>query len=178
MNRFRWDMTHFGAWDEDEADSYGDGPMVRPGEYTIRLTAGGTTVDQVLTIVVDPRVLAQGTTLQDIDDQVAMQLVLTDMLSEARQFEQTVEKEHEALEKRSADLTPEEAERLLLVTDVLNDVKTAEIIYPQPMLVRQISYLLNMISGADQAPGVEAADRLTELSARFAELKTRYGNGD
>ncbi len=178
MNRFRWDMTHFGAWDEDEADSYSDGPMVRPGEYTIRLTAGGTTVDQVLTIVVDPRVLAQGTTLQDIDDQVAMQLVLTDMLSEARQFEQTVEKEHEALEKRSADLTPEEAERLLLVTDVLNDVKTAEIIYPQPMLVRQISYLLNMISGADQAPGVEAADRLTELSARFAELKTRYGNGD
>ncbi len=57
-------------------------------------------------------------------------------------------------------------------------MKTAEIIYPQPMLVRQISYLLNMISGADQAPGVEAADRLTELSARFAELKTRYGNGD
>jgi photosystem II stability/assembly factor-like uncharacterized protein len=176
MNRFRWDMMHFGPWDEEEDDRFTDGPMARPGDYTIRLTAGGATVDQQLTLVVDPRVLAQGTTLKDIDEQVAMQLLLTDMLSEARQFQQTVEKEHDELEERSQDLAPEEAERLLLVTDVLNEVKTAEIIYPQPMLVGQISFLLNMISGADQAPGVEAADRLAELSAKFAELQERYGN--
>jgi photosystem II stability/assembly factor-like uncharacterized protein len=178
MNRFRWDMTHFGPWDENDDDSYTGGPIARPGEYTVRLTANGTTVDQVLTIIVDPRVLAQGTTLQDIDDQVAMQLVLTDMLSDARQFQETVESEHADLEKRSEDLTPAEAERLLLVTDVLSEVKDAEIIYSRPMLVRQISYLLNMISGADQAPGVDAADRLAELSSIFAELRSRYGDGD
>ena len=178
MNRFRWDMSHFGPWDDDEDDRYGDGPMARPGDYTIRLTAGDTTVDQQLTLVADPRVLAQGTTLEDIDDQVSMQLVLTDLLSEARRFEKQVEEEHQDLEGRAEDLSPSEAERLLLVTDVLNEVKTADIIYPQPMLVRQISYLLDMISGADQAPGVEAADRLTELAAKFEELKTRYANGN
>jgi len=174
MNRFRWDMMHFGPWDEDEEDRFTDGPLARPGEYTIRLTAGGTAVDQQMTLVADPRVLEQGTTLRDIDEQVAMQLVLTDMLSEARRFQQAVEKEHDELEKRSEALSPGEAERLLLVTDVLNEVKTAEIIYPQPMLVGQISFLLNMISGADQAPGVEAADRLAELSAQFAALQERY----
>jgi len=177
-NRFRWDMTHFGAWDEDEDDRYTGGPLVRPGNYTIRLTAGGTTVSQVLTIVVDPRVTAQGTSLEDIDEQVAMQLVLTDLVSGVRQFQQTVENEQADLEKRSDDLTPDEAERLLLVTDVLNQVKDAEIIYPRPMLARQISFLLNMISGADQAPGVEAADRLTELSATFADLKARYAGNN
>jgi photosystem II stability/assembly factor-like uncharacterized protein len=177
-NRFRWDMTHFGAWDEDEDDRYTGGPLVRPGNYTIRLTAGGTTVSQVLTIVVDPRVTAQGTSLEDIDDQVAMQLVLTDLVSELRQFQQTVENEQADLEKRSDDLTTDEAERLLLVTDVLNQVKDAEIIYPRPMLARQISFLLNMISGADQAPGVEAADRLTELSATFADLEARYAGNN
>ena len=175
MNRFRWDMTHFGPWHEEEEDRFDDGPMARPGDYTVRLTAGDTTVDQQLTLVADPRVLAQGTSLQDIDDQVSMQLILTDLLSEARRFEQQVEEEHEDLEKRRDSLSPDEAERLLLVTDVLDEVRTADIIYPRPMLVSQISYLLNMISGADQAPGVEAADRLTELSAKFEELKARYG---
>ncbi|MDH3440885.1 MAG: hypothetical protein OEM63_09045, partial [Gammaproteobacteria bacterium] len=178
MNRFRWDMKHLGPWDEDEDDSYKNGPLVRPGEYTIRLTANGTTVDQEFNLVADPRVLAQGTSLEDIDEQVAMQLVLVDMLSEARQFEKEVAEEHDALESRSEELTPEEAERLLLVTDVLNEVKDAEIIYPKPMLVRQISFLLNMISGADQAPGIEAADRLAELSADFSELQARYGDGN
>ncbi|MED5461060.1 MAG: hypothetical protein VYC03_00475, partial [Pseudomonadota bacterium] len=76
------------------------------------------------------------------------------------------------------DLSAEEAERLLLVADVLNQVKDAQIIYPQPMLVRQISFLLNMISGADQAPGVGAADRLTELSAQLASLRAGYGDAD
>ncbi|MGI9260923.1 MAG: WD40/YVTN/BNR-like repeat-containing protein [Woeseiaceae bacterium] len=178
VNRFRWDMKHFGAWDEDDDDSYTNGPMVRPGDYTIRLTAGATSVDQQLTLLVDPRVLAQGTSLEDIDEQVAMQLVLIDMLSDVRQFQQKVEKEQDELESRSDDLSPEEAERLLLVTDVLNEVKDAEIIYPKPMLARQISFLLNMINRADQAPGVEAADRLTELSAKFADLQAQYGDGD
>ena len=178
MNRFRWDMTHFGVWDDDEDDSYRDGPLVRPGEYTIRLSAGEMSADQRLMIVVDPRVLAQGTTLQDIDDQVAMQLVLVDLLSEARQFRKRVEDDHVALESRSDDLSAEEAERLLLVADVLNQVKDAQIIYPQPMLVRQISFLLNMISGADQAPGIGAADRLTELSSQLAVLVESYGDAD
>ena len=175
MNRFRWNMTHFGPWDEDEDDRYTNGPMARPGTYTLRLTAGDTTAVQALTLVTDPRVLAQGTTEQDIDDQVSFLLVVADLLSDVRQFEQRVAEEHADLESRSDELTPDEAARLIVVTDVLNEVKTKEIIYPQPMLTAQVGYLYRMVNGADQAPGVDAADRLVELNAWFARLKDQYG---
>jgi photosystem II stability/assembly factor-like uncharacterized protein len=173
-NRFRWDMTHFGPWHESEDSRFRSGPLVRPGAYTVRLTADGHTADQELELLVDPRVLAQGTTIRDIDEQVAFELIVVDLLSEARQFEQEVASEHEALEGRSDELSPDDASRLLVVTDVLNQLKSADIIYAQPMLTNQINYLYNMVNKADQAPGVEAADRYTELARRLAELKEAY----
>jgi hypothetical protein len=178
MNRFRWNMSHFGAWTEDEDDRFKRGPMAKPGIYTLKLTAGGVVSEQSVKLMTDPRVLAQGTTLGDIDQQVDFELVVVDLLSEVRKFEKEVVAAHEELESRSDELTPAEASRLLLVTDVLNQVKTADLIYPQPMLTDQVSYLYNMVSGADQAPGIEAADRLAELSAKFGELRAAYQAGD
>jgi len=176
MNRFRWDMTHRGAWNEDEEKRYKGGPMARPGDYAVRLTAGDTVVDEQLTLVADPRVLAQGTTLADLGAQVEFELTVVDLLSEVRRFEQQVAEEHEALEGQSDALTEEEAARLLVVTDVLDQVKTADIIYPQPMLADQVEFLYEMVSKADQAPGVEAADRYGELAEWFAGLKAAYGS--
>ena len=121
--------------------------------------------------------LDQGTTLEDIDAQVALQLVLVDLLSEVRQFQQTVEEEHDALEERTDELSQDEAARLLVVADVLDQLRAADIIYPQPMLVNQVSFLYNMISRADQAPGVEAADQYATLVGRFARLKQQYDAG-
>jgi photosystem II stability/assembly factor-like uncharacterized protein len=177
MNRFRWDMTHFGAWDEDPETRFTKGPLVRPGQYTVRLTAGDDVISNELELSVDPRVLEQGTTLQDIDDQVEFELVVVDLLSEVRRFQQRVAEEHETLEARSDELSPDEASRLLVVTDILDQVKTADIIYPQPMLEGQVSYLYNMVNLADQAPGVEAADRYAELAAQFAELREQFESG-
>lgn len=178
MNRFRWNMSHFGAWTEKEEDRYKSGPLARPGDYTVRLTAGDTVAVQALNLAVDPRVIEQGTTLEDIDDQVEFELVVVDLLSEVRQFQQKVAAEHEDLEARSDELTPDEASRLLVVTDVLDQVKSADIIYPQPMLTSQVSYLYGMVNKADQAPGVEAVDRYAELAAKFAELKDKYSVGN
>ncbi|MGI9261882.1 MAG: WD40/YVTN/BNR-like repeat-containing protein, partial [Woeseiaceae bacterium] len=177
MNRFRWDMTHFGAWAESEENRYSRGPLARPGSYTVRLKAGDSVVDQQFELQVDPRVLQQGTTRNDINEQVAFQLVVVDLLSEVRQFQKQVAAEHDELEANSDELTPDQASRLLLVADILSQVKNAEIIYPQPMLAAQVSYLYNMVSTADQAPGVEAADRFAELAATLAELKSTY-SGD
>jgi len=177
MNRFRWNMKHFGPWTEDAADRFKGGPMVKPGTYTLKLTTDGGVSEQVFELVTDPRVLQQGTTLDDIDAQVDFELVVVDLLSDVRQFEKEVETEHEDLESRTDELMPAEASRLLLVADVLNQVRTADIIYPQPMLTNQVSYLYNMVNKADQAPGIEAADRFAELAAKFAELRATYGSG-
>ena len=171
-------MTHFGPWHEEEDNRFKRGPLARPGTYTVRLMADGTTVDQALELVMDPRVLAQGTTVEDVGSQVAFQLVLVDLFSEVRQFQQKVEQEHEALEERTEELTEDEAARLLVVTDVLDQVRAKDIIYPQPMLVNQVSFLYNMVSRADQAPGVHAADQYTVLTEWFARLKEKYESGD
>ena len=43
-----------------------------------------------------------------------------------------------------------------------------------PMLTSQVSYLYNMVSRADQAPGGEANKRFDTLTAELAELRTMY----
>jgi len=178
MHRFRWNMRHLGAWSADAEKRYKDGPLARQGNYTLRLTAGGTVVDEELNLLIDPRVLAQGTTAGDIDDQVEFELAVIDLLSDVRRFEKQLADENAALAARSDELSPDEASRLLTLTDLLNQVKTADIIYPQPMLADQVEYLYEMVSLADQAPGVEAADRYAELAAKFADLKAGFESED
>jgi len=175
MNRFHWDMTHLGAWSEKAEDIYARGPMVRPGNYIVRLRVGNELVaEQGLVLQMDPRLIAQGTTITDVDGQVAFSLMLVDLISEARKLKKQASDEQKDLEGRSAQLKPEDASRLLLVTETLKQLETADIIYPKPMLIDQISYLYNMVNKADQAPGVEAADRYTTLAKELAELKDQY----
>ena len=50
-------------------------------------------------------------------------------------------------------------------------LKNADGAYPQEMFTSQVSYLLNMISGADQKVGQEAEKRYTELKKQFQSLQ-------
>jgi photosystem II stability/assembly factor-like uncharacterized protein len=178
MNRFRWDMTHFGAWADDAEDRYENGPMVRPGRYSVRLTVGDTTSTQSFELEVDPRVIAQGTTLADINEQVAFELQAIDLLSEIRRLEKDAAGEQSELENRRDQLSEEEASRLIVVTDILDKVKSADIIYPQPMLSRQAAFLYNMVRRADQSPGKDAIEQFDALSAQYRTLNSAYRSGD
>ena len=63
MHRFVWDL-HYPARAEDGAEEwrmaamfgFGGGPWAVPGDYTVRLTAGGQSYSQPLTVKMDPRV--------------------------------------------------------------------------------------------------------------------------
>lgn len=169
-NRFRWDMKHLGAWDEDEDDRYTNGPLAKPGTYTARLTVGDVVAENSFELVVDPRVLAQGTTLEDIDEQVDLSLQLVEMLSEARKLEEQLKDEKEDLEDQGDERSESGQQRLDQIESVLVKLKTDDIVYPQPMLTSQISYLYNMINTADQAPGKEAEDRFEVLAAQLREI--------
>ena len=83
--------------------------------------------------------------------------------------------EKEALEGKD-ERSDEDFVRLGGLDELLERIKTADGAYPQPMLTNQISYLLNMISTADQAPGKEAIDRYQELSAAVRSLTSAAGN--
>ena len=174
MNRFRWNMSHFGPWTNNRDFRFRGGPLVKPGIYTLKLTAGGSVPQQSFKLIVDPRVLNQGTTLDDIDAQVDFELKVVDLISEVRRFEKQVTDEQKKLSKNGDALSPEEKVRLELVNDILSQVKSADIIYPQPKLASQVSYLYNMVSRADQAPGREAENRFAELKASLADLQAAF----
>jgi len=172
LNRFRWTMRHFGAWHSNEDRRYQNGPMVKPGTYTVRLSAGDSTMEHAFELQVDPRVLAGGTTPADISAQVDLQLEITELLSSARRLEDELDAEQEELAELETEngLSAQQQARLEKVNAVLTALQTAQGIYMEPMLTAQISYLYNMINAADQAPGQEAEMRFAELNQQFQAL--------
>jgi len=163
LNRFHWDMTWRGAWHEDEDERFEDGPLVAPGTYRLRFTAGDTVSESGLTIVTDPRVTELGVSNAMIEEQVELELEIVDLLSEARRLAASLDEEREELADDSA--------RAAAIDEALAALETEEGTYMRPMLIAQISYLYNMISNADQQPGQEAIDRFDELSAELATIR-------
>ena len=180
LNRFRWTMRHFGAWHTSEGRRYQNGPMVKPGTYTVRLTAGDSTMAHQFELQVDPRVLAGGTTQADISAQVDLQLEITELLSSARRLEDALGTEQEELEELGTEtgLSAQQQKRMESIDSVLSALRTAEGIYMEPMLTSQISYLFNMINAADQAPGQEAEARFAELRQQFLALSAKVAEAD
>ena len=73
----RLDLRHSGA----------DGPMVAPGKYQVRLTAGSWSDTKPLEVKIDPRVTADGVTQADLEEQTAFLLKVRDAMSEAARWQ-------------------------------------------------------------------------------------------
>ncbi|WP_405566988.1 WD40/YVTN/BNR-like repeat-containing protein [Polaribacter sp. Asnod6-C07] len=154
INRFNWDLRSKGAWSSNKRRSYKRGPLVAPGKYTAKLKVDGQSFEQDFEIKMDPRVAASGLTKTDLVNQIALQQKVTVLLSKANKLQAKLEKDKSDKAKK-----------------VLKQLKNDSVVYPQQMFVAQVSYLLYMISSADQKPGQEAEKRYTELLNKFEELK-------
>lgn len=168
LNRFEWDLSQKGPWHKDKKRSYKNGPMVAPGIYTARLTVGEQSIEQRFEIVMDPRVEAEGLTKTDIEIQIEMLNKVSDLLSNARRLQAELEKEAKSLKDKK---TKDKVERLEIVNAVLSQLKNDDGAYPKQMLVSQISYLLNILDGADKLPGQEEKDRYQELFLQLSKVK-------
>ncbi len=165
MHRFNWNLREKGAWAPELKNRYKNGPIVAPGNYIVRLKAGGKVVEQPFEIIMDPRNAILGVTEADLKEQQTMQRKVIDLLSEARKLQSNLEQQETVLEDGS------NASKLAEIQSKLNQLKNAEGAYPQEMYISQVGYLLYMISGSDQLPGDEAKNRYTELVQQFEELK-------
>ena len=170
LNRFRWDMTHAGPWNNSESRRYRNGPMASPGQYTAVLITGGQEQRQAFELLVDPRVTESGVTEADINAQVDLQLRIRNKVTEILKLQQKIEEELKELEGSTSRSEAEET-RLVLLKENLARVRTEEGIYMQPMLADQWMYLYYMMSQADQAPGRDALERFEELSGQLEALK-------
>jgi len=167
VHRITWDLTHPGALgDSGVADERG-GPMVRPGSYTLRLTADDVAVEQPLVVLADPRLAPTGVTASDINAQTGLTLQVRDQLGAARVLAGKLKARREALRTAGDTAAVARVEALLAA------LETAPGRYQQPMLIAQIQYLYGMLTQADQRPGRDAYARFAELDVQLKDLTRR-----
>jgi photosystem II stability/assembly factor-like uncharacterized protein len=130
----------------------GGGPLVPPGTYEVRVRIDGQVLRAPVEVRADPRVLSDGVTLADLEEQFRLQVQVRDAIGEARRL------------AAGLDGRGPEAARLRA------RVVTAGGPYPQPMLIDQLANLQRMLSRADQRPGKAATGRYAELRAELDAL--------
>jgi hypothetical protein len=170
FNRFTWDMTHMGPWHKSDKRRYKSGPIVKPGTYTAKLYVGEDVIENMFELLPDPRLAATNTTIEDIEAQNTIGLKIATLVSEARIYEDKLNKELKVLKKKDK---LEEADKMRKesLESLISQLRKKDIIYPQPKLIDQIEYLYNMVNGADQMMGKDVYDRYEELYQAYSELK-------
>jgi hypothetical protein len=164
-NRFLWDYR----W----ANS---GPLVAPGKYSVKLTAGDVTQTRSFDVRVDPGVVKDGTTVPDLVEQQAFLLRLRDTIAEATRTRQQIE---QAMTKAGVqpppapgpgESTTDHIERLAKSSEagaklqaLWARIVTARGTYEQPMLLDQLNSINRVESGADQKVGMESRRRYDDL---------------
>jgi hypothetical protein len=166
LNRLVWDMSYAGPWSANAGQRGRSGPMAAPGRYTVRLTSGGQTMTQPLELRADPRALKDGITQAALDAQLAHNLRVRDLVSDAN----AAAEELRAARRRAAGGDSAAAVPPALA-EIEREQLTPPIRYSRPGLQSHITYLYSMTLGADQPVSRDAADRYAELRRQLDELR-------
>ncbi|HEV2985998.1 MAG TPA: hypothetical protein VGX46_16490, partial [Vicinamibacterales bacterium] len=164
MNRFVWDLRYAGGpaggGDGEGGGFAGGGPMVPPGNYKARLTAGGVTKTEAIVVKIDPRVAKDGVTVADLAEQTTLGLKVRDQLAEARQLAQRV---RQAIDAKRGDPATLQSVWQRLMT------KTGP--YEDQMFIDQMSNIGREIGQADQKVGASAYERFNQMMKEWAVIK-------
>ncbi len=181
MQRITWDLRYPGPWTAQAPAGGPGGPMVPPGKYSVRLTAGGQTITRSFELRSDPRVVADGVTDAAISEQVKFQLQVRDAVSEARKLQVGIEQamQKAGLKPQLAPGLPGDSPSTTKFDHPLHQLYARLVdtpgIYTQPMLLSQLNNIQRMVTQADQRVGRDAheryADLMKELTAIEAQLK-------
>lgn len=195
LNRFVWDLRYEEArrvpgyylW---EYGGGARGPVAAPGQYKVRLTAGGQTQTAPLELKLDPRV---NVSQADVDQQLSVLLQIREQLNhvyDAVNQIQDVRSQLAGLKRRlpegpgtkSISGSADDLEKKLVsIRDLLINLNISanedSLAFP-PQLDTKLAYLAMDVGTADSAP-TEAEQlefeklkrQTTELLARWAELQ-------
>ena len=153
--------------------------MVPPGKYTARLVSAGQTQTRSFDLKVDPRVVTDGVTQAELEEQTAFLLRVRDAMSDARRLQQQIE---EAMKKAGVAAVPP-AQPGMRPADVKFAHPLQELwarlldqpgIYPQPMLINQLQNVQRMVGQADQKVGRDAIDRFNDLSKELKAAQADF----
>lgn len=162
LNRFVWDLTVPGP-----NGAARGGPIVVPGTYSARLTVDGQSMERSFNVMMDPRVAADGVTIDDLQAQFDLGIEVRTAIEDA---DATIERLRGAQE-RVAEGTDVERELKELERALLTDRTISS--YPEPMLRDQMNYLYGNTQRADQEPGADMYERLEVLVGELEQHKER-----
>ena len=161
-NRYQWDYR----WANG-------GPLVAPGKYTARLGAQARTFE----VTVDPAVLRDGITGEDLVAQQEFLLRVRDAQAQATGLRQRIQR---AMEQMAVPFPPSPGagERFADISyahplqRLWARVVTAPGTYEQGMLVDQLANIARAEGGADQKVGTESRRRFDDLLAEMKDVAT------
>jgi photosystem II stability/assembly factor-like uncharacterized protein len=168
VNRFTWDFTLPGPWDANPNRSGRNGPWVVPGEYRVRLTTPGGSVERPLMVRIDPRNATDGVTLADLREQLEHNLGVRDMVSEVNELVARVE---EARRRLGSAAQGAAADTLARLNAVRARLVTPPVRYSKPELQAQIQYLYSLTVGVQQKIGRDAVERYRQLRSELDAVK-------
>jgi hypothetical protein len=146
-----------------------NGLAMPPGAYQARLTMEGATQTQPLTVLIDPRIAAEGITNADLVEQYEhnvkmreLQAAVTQLVSRARDARGRLQ--------NATGADAEKAKQVQAIYDKL--VNTPEgVRYNKPGLQEHVQYLAGMTANTDQKIARDAISRYAELKKEFDGLK-------
>ena len=151
------------------------GPLVLPGQYTVEFTAGGQTVQQQLTVALDPRVHASAAGLEA---QLALSRRILSGLAVSYHAFQQLKVLTAAVEERKKD-KPATADIEKQIDALQDGAKAAPGLGP---INRDLARLLNSVEAADQQPTElqrqavnEQCNDLTRTMALWKTLNANLG---
>ncbi len=165
LNRFVWDVRNK------------EGVTAPPGRYQAKLTVGATTLTQAFTVLIDPRIAAEGVTAADLKEQFDHNMRMRAMVTEVNSLVSRVRDAQAKL--RNA--TGTDAEKAKAVDAIAAKLLTEPVRYGKPGLQAHITYLAGMTANVDQKIGRDAIERSAvlkkELDAVHAEVHRVVGPG-
>jgi len=153
-NRWVWNVQHE------------SGLGAPPGEYQVKLSVGSTALTRPLTVLMDPRIAAEGVTVADLEEQFEHNLKMRAMVEEVSALSSRVEEAMARLE----GATGAEARTFQGIQAVADKLLTPSIRYSAPGLRTHITYLAGMATRVDQKVGRDALKRYEVLRVELDEL--------
>ena len=156
INRFAWDVRNQA------------GVTLPPGQYQVRLKTGTVSKTEPLTVLIDPRVAADGVTLADLQEQFEHNMRMRELVTAVNQLVNRV--------KDAQNKSPNDARLKAIAAKLL----TEPVRYGKPGLQAHITYLAGMTANVDQKIGRDAIERYQVLKKEFdaaqAEAKQVLGS--
>ena len=155
MNRFAWDLRNQA------------GVTLPPGQYQARLKTGNVNLTQPFSVLIDPRVAADGVTLADLQEQFEHNMRMRELVSGVNQLVTRVREAQNKLRNASGS----DANTANRVNALAAKLLTEPVRYGKPGLQAHVTYLASMTANVDQKIGRDAIERYQVLKKEFETLR-------